>query len=80
MPLVQVDIPRALFEAHAGKTSVELGQAFMEALEVPASDKFQIFRPNEAGEIDFDPVHNGADLLAEAYRPRSRAEAAAAAG
>ncbi len=61
MPLVQVDMPRALYEAHADKMSAELQQAFVEALDVPANDKFQIFRPREDGEIVFDPGYNGVD-------------------
>ena len=61
MPLVQVDMPRALYEAHAEEMSAELQQAFVEALDVPANDKFQIFRPREDGEIVFDPGYNGVD-------------------
>jgi phenylpyruvate tautomerase PptA (4-oxalocrotonate tautomerase family) len=61
MPLVQVDMPRALYEAHAETMSVELQAAFVEALDVPANDKFQIFRPREDGEIVFDPGYNGVD-------------------
>jgi len=61
MPLVQVDMPRALYEAHAGKMSAELQQAFVEALDVPANDKLQVFRPRDDGEIVFDPGYGGVD-------------------
>jgi hypothetical protein len=61
MPLVQVDLPRAIFDAHSKAMSVEIQQAFIEALDVSASDKFQIFRPREDGEIVFDPSYGGVD-------------------
>src|SRR5690606_33552290 len=60
-PLVQVDMPRALYDAHAKKMSVEIQQAFIEALDVNPLDKFQIFRPREEGEIVFDPAYGGVD-------------------
>ena len=55
MPLVQVDLPRALFEEKGTQIGDEVHQAFIDALEVPADDRFQIFRPREAGELVFDP-------------------------
>ena len=61
MPLVQVDMPRALYEAHGQQMSAELQRAFVEALDVPADDKFQIFRPRDDGEIVFDPGYGGVD-------------------
>jgi hypothetical protein len=51
MPLVQVDLPRALFEEKGTRIGNEVHQAFIDALEVPADDRFQIFRPREAGEL-----------------------------
>jgi phenylpyruvate tautomerase PptA (4-oxalocrotonate tautomerase family) len=61
MPLVQVDMPRALYDAHRARMSDEINQAFVEALDVPANDKFQIFRPRDEGEIVFDPGYNDVD-------------------
>lgn len=61
MPLVQVDMPRALYEQHRERMSDEINDAFVEALDVPANDKFQIFRPREEGEIVFDPGYNNVD-------------------
>ena len=61
MPLVQVDMPCALYEAHGQQMSAELQRAFVEALDVPADDKFQIFRPRDDGEIVFDPGYGGVD-------------------
>jgi hypothetical protein len=54
MPLVQVDLPRPLFAEKGSKISAEIHQAFIDAMEIPADDKFQVFRPREAGELVFD--------------------------
>jgi len=61
MPLVQVDLPRPLFEQKGTQISAEIHQAFIEALEIPADDKFQVFRPREADELVFDPRYGGVD-------------------
>jgi hypothetical protein len=61
MPLVQVDLPRALFEKKGKEIGLELQAGFVEAAGVPPDDKFQIFRPREAGEIVFDPKYNNVD-------------------
>ena len=61
MPLVQVDLPRALYDQKADAISTELQAAFVEAAGVPPDDKFQIFRPREANEIRFDQHYNKVD-------------------
>jgi hypothetical protein len=61
MPLVQFDLPRPLFEQQGPQISAEVHQAFIDALEVPADDKFQVFRPREDGELVFDPTYGGVD-------------------
>lgn len=61
MPLVQVDLPRALFDEKGGKISSEIHQALIDSLVIPADDKFQVFRPRDEGEIIFDPGYNGVD-------------------
>lgn len=61
MPLVQVDLPRALYEEKGDAIGVELQAAFVEVAGVPPDDKFQIFRPREANEIRFDQHYNGVD-------------------
>lgn len=61
MPLVQIDLPRPLFEEKGKQISDEVHQAFIDALEIPADDKFQIFRPHEPGELVFDPTYGGVD-------------------
>jgi phenylpyruvate tautomerase PptA (4-oxalocrotonate tautomerase family) len=61
MPLVQVDLPRPLFAEKGAQISAEIHQAFIDSLAIPADDKFQIFRPREAGELVFDPGYGGVD-------------------
>ena len=61
MPLVQVDLPRALFDEKGGKISSEIHQALIDSLAIPADDKFQVFRPRDEGELVFDPGYNGVD-------------------
>ena len=61
MPLVQVDMPRPMFEAYGKKMSEEIQEAFIEALDVNPADKFQIFRPRDEGEIIFNPTYGNVD-------------------
>ncbi|HEY3732586.1 MAG TPA: tautomerase family protein, partial [Streptosporangiaceae bacterium] len=61
MPLVQVDLPRPLYTEKRAQISDEIHQAFIDALEIPADDKFQVFRPREDGELVFDRGYGGVD-------------------
>jgi phenylpyruvate tautomerase PptA (4-oxalocrotonate tautomerase family) len=61
MPLVQIDLPRPLFEQKGTQISAGIHRALVDALEMPADDKFQVFRPREAGELVFDPGYGGVD-------------------
>jgi phenylpyruvate tautomerase PptA (4-oxalocrotonate tautomerase family) len=61
MPLVQVDLPQPVFAEKGARISDEIHQAFIDALAIPADDKFQIFRPREVGELIFDPGYGGVD-------------------
>jgi phenylpyruvate tautomerase PptA (4-oxalocrotonate tautomerase family) len=61
MPLVQVDLPQPVFAEKGARISDEIHQAFIDALAIPADDKFQIFRPREVGELVFDPGYGGVD-------------------
>jgi hypothetical protein len=61
MPLVKIDLPRQLFEEKGGQISDEVHQALIDALAMPADDKFQVFRPREVGELVFDPGYGGVD-------------------
>jgi phenylpyruvate tautomerase PptA (4-oxalocrotonate tautomerase family) len=61
MPLVQVDLPRPVYTEKGAQISDEIHQAFIDALEIPADDKFQVFRPREEGELVFDRGYGGVD-------------------
>jgi Tautomerase enzyme len=61
MPLVQLDLPRTLFEAKGTEISDEVHLAFIDALDIPPDDKFQIFRPRGSDELVFDPSYGGVD-------------------
>lgn len=50
MPLVQIDIDRARFEAQRDAISDAIHRAQVDVLRIPEDDKFQIFRPYEPGE------------------------------
>jgi hypothetical protein len=61
MPLIQVDLDRTLFNEKHAEISAELHQAQIDALDIPADDLFQVFRPHDANEIKFDPTYGGVD-------------------
>jgi Tautomerase enzyme len=61
VPLVQFDLPRPLFEEKGTEISEEVHLAFIDALDVPPDDKFQIFRPRDDGELVFDSSYGGVD-------------------
>ncbi len=61
MPLIQVDLDRALYDDKHEQLSSEIHQAQIDVLGIPADDLFQVFRPREPGEIKFDPTYGGVD-------------------
>ncbi|WP_030148351.1 tautomerase family protein [Mycetocola saprophilus] len=61
MPLIQIDLDRELYEAKHEQISTEIHQAQIDALEIPADDLFQVFRPHEPGELKFDRTYNDLD-------------------
>jgi hypothetical protein len=61
MPLIEIDLARDVFEAKHDQISHEIHQAQIDALSIPADDKFQIFRPREQNELKFDPTYGGVD-------------------
>lgn len=61
MPLIQVDLDRALYNEKHVQISAELHQAQIDALAIPADDLFQVFRPHDSGELKFDPTYGGVD-------------------
>ena len=61
MPLIQVDLSRKLFDdAHEGIGDA-IHAAQIEALGIPADDRFQVFNPHGSGELSFDPGYNGVE-------------------
>ena len=61
MPLIQIDLDRDLYESHGDRLSEAVHQAQLDALDIPADDRFQVFTPHAAGELRFDPSYNGVD-------------------
>ena len=61
MPLIHVHLDRGVFD----KSHVDIGNAIhdaqIEALGIPADDRFQIFQPHDTGELKFDPGYNDVD-------------------
>ena len=61
MPLIHVHLDRALHEKSHEAIGNAIHDAQIEALGIPADDRFQIFQPHDAGELKFDPGYNGVD-------------------
>ena len=61
MPLIQIDLDRDLFDSHGDRLSDAVHQAQLDALDIPADDRFQVFTPHGAGELRFDADYNGVD-------------------
>lgn len=64
MPLIQVHLARDVFDACHDEIGDAIHEAQIEALGIPADDRFQLFSPHDAGEIKFDPGYNGVDRRA----------------
>jgi hypothetical protein len=63
MPYIQIDLDRELFDDSRDdiSTAIHSAQVELPELGIPESDKFQIFRPREKGELVFSPSYNGVD-------------------
>ncbi|GAA4194698.1 tautomerase family protein [Gryllotalpicola kribbensis] len=61
MPLIQVDLDAELYARSGDAIGDAVHQAQIDALGIPADDRFQVFRPHAAGELKFDPGYNGVD-------------------
>lgn len=61
MPLIQVDLDRELYESSIDAIGDAIHDAQIEALGIPADDRFQVFRPHGPGELRFDPGYNGVE-------------------
>ncbi|HEY0247072.1 MAG TPA: tautomerase family protein [Gryllotalpicola sp.] len=58
MPLITVDLPRALYDEKHEEISAGIHQAQIDALKIPADDKFQIFTPYDS---EHAPTRFGTD-------------------
>ena len=61
MPLIQVHLNQEVFDKSHEDIGNAIHDAQIEALGIPADDRFQIFQPHGAGELMFDPGYNGVD-------------------
>lgn len=59
MPLIQVELDQELFDRSHDDIGEAIHQAQIEALGIPADDRFQVFRPHAPAELKFDPGFNG---------------------
>jgi hypothetical protein len=61
VPLIQVDLAREVYDSSHEAIGNALHDAQIDALGIPADDRFQIFTPHDTGELKFDPGYNGVD-------------------
>ena len=64
MPLIQIDLDRDLYEQHHEALSEAIHQAQIDALDIPPSDRFQVFTPHGPSELVFDPSYNDVERRA----------------
>ena len=55
MPLIQVDLDRSLYESSHDAIGRAIHDAQIEALGIPADDRFQVFRPRDRGRAEVRP-------------------------
>jgi hypothetical protein len=61
VPLIQIHLDRDLYDAQGDRLSELVHQAQIDALDIPANDRFQVFTPHGPGELRFDPGYGGVD-------------------
>ena len=61
MPLIHVHLDRETFEKSHDEIGNAIHDAQIEALGIPADDRFQIFQPHGPGELKFNPGYNDVD-------------------
>ena len=61
MPLIQVHLTRAVYDECHEQIGHAIHEAQIEALGIPADDRFQVFSPHADGELKFDTGYNGVE-------------------
>jgi Tautomerase enzyme len=61
VPLIHVHLDREVFDKSHEGIGNAIHDAQIEALGIPADDRFQIFQPHDAGELKFDTGYNGVE-------------------
>jgi hypothetical protein len=61
VPLIQVHLDRQVYDKSHEDIGNAIHDAQIQALGIPADDRFQIFQPHDAGELKFDPGYNGVE-------------------
>jgi hypothetical protein len=61
VPLINIDLSRELFEASHAEIGNAIHEAQIEALGIPADDRFQVFQPHGVDELKFDAGYNNVD-------------------
>jgi hypothetical protein len=61
VPLIQVHLDRDTYTKSHEDIGNAIHDAQVEALGIPADDRFQIFQPHDAGEFKFDAGYNDVD-------------------
>lgn len=61
MPFIQIHLTREVFDSSHEEIGLAIHDAQIEALGIPADDRFQVFQPHDAGEIKYDAGYNGVD-------------------
>jgi hypothetical protein len=61
VPLIQIDLDRSLYNELHEEIGREIHQAQIDAWNITPTDRFQVFRPHEPGELKFDPTYGGVD-------------------
>ena len=64
VPLIHVHLDRDTYTRSHEDIGNAIHDAQIEALGIPADDRFQIFQPHDAGELKFDPGYNDVDRRA----------------
>jgi hypothetical protein len=64
VPLIEVHLDRGVYDKSRDDIGNAIHDAQIEALGIPADDRFQIFSPHDPGDLKFDPTYNAVDRRA----------------